>query len=187
MFSLDRERYNLQNQCVCIYAPRTGTDFTAEGGCATHRTLLRGCLYIMYTYICTHITHTFVRQYISISYIYIIYTHVRAHTYIYTSSLTRDCIWCVRAQVCVRVCVECRQLGEGNSCEISKLTPFWFCPVYPSPLSVAILSSPRAFTIYIFIVYSWCYVYTRWPWCFYTSVLIDILLWKKKTKTLKKL
>jgi len=32
----------------------------AEGGCATHRTLLRGCLYIMYTYIHTLHIHSYV-------------------------------------------------------------------------------------------------------------------------------
>jgi len=56
MFSLDRERYNLQNQCICIYIRTVHRDgLYAEGGCATHRTLLRGCLYIMYTSI--HILH----------------------------------------------------------------------------------------------------------------------------------
>lgn len=127
MFSLDRERYNLQNRCVYIYIGThrsQGRTILPEEGAQRTAPCCEG-VYILYIRIDTYIR---IRLYISISYIYIIYTRARTHTHahIYTLILPHRrglyirCV-CARAQVCV--CVY-RQLGEGNSWEISKLTPF---------------------------------------------------------------
>lgn len=98
---------------------------------------------------------------------------------------------------CVRVCVRTR---EGNSCEISKLTPFWFCvrinyctAPLTSPLawcggrgggvSPLALGHFRYLYIYIYICTTAAAVVAVGT--LYTSVLIDI--GKKKFKNIKKL
>jgi len=127
MFSLDRERYNLQNRCVCmsIYI-RTkyvytyigtnrgqGRTISSEEGARRTAPCCEG-VYILCIYYHEYIyIHTFVYTsiYFNILYLYNIHTctHTQTRTRKYIRLLPRrDCMRCVRARemcVCIYMCV----------------------------------------------------------------------------------
>jgi len=132
-------------------------------------------IYYIYTYRDTYIR---IRLYISISYIYIIYTrartHTRTHIYAYTPSSSGTAVYAMCVCACSQVCV-CvyRQLGEGNSWEISKLTPFWFLPaLYPSPQQQRWWFSPRLGPM--LYIYIYIYIYR------YTDYLADVMYMRER-------
>jgi len=105
MFSLDRERYNLQNQCVriYIYAPCTGTDYMPKEGVQRTAPCCEG-VYILCVHIYIHYTYIRTSIYFNILYLYNIHTCAHTHTHTYTFILPPS-PGCVRARKCVCVCV----------------------------------------------------------------------------------